>query len=160
MKTIICFFLPLTIVMLQCTELCAQQVVSTLGQTQKRDAGSISFTVGEPVTGTLATGNGIITQGFHQTRLFVTAIEGLDNHQSLKVWPNPASDILNISFHVDIPDRAEAVIYDIGGRVLGRYAVDKKHTEVNLSEMSAGLYLIEITLGGKNHCTNLIVILK
>lgn len=161
MKTILYFFLPLTIIMLQCTDLFAQQVVSTLGQTQKRDAGSISFTVGEPVTGTLAAGNGIITQGFHQTRLFVTAIEDLDNdHQALKLWPNPANEILNISFHGDIPKRAEAVIYDIGGTVLGRYEIDREHTEINITELSAGLYLIEIILGGKNHCTNMIVILK
>ena len=44
----------------------AQKVIATSGNYFENSSGSISWTIGEPVTATLTTADNILTQGFHQ----------------------------------------------------------------------------------------------
>ena len=49
----------------------------------------LSWTLGEPISGLLFSGNNSLTQGFHQSNNFFTALPDIDNFRDLVVYPNP-----------------------------------------------------------------------
>ena len=71
-----------------------QEVVSSAGETQTVSDLEISWTIGEPVIETFSLGIPVLTQGFHQSKLIVTAIdENRFSEIELKVYED-----LNESF--------------------------------------------------------------
>ncbi len=72
----------------------AQEVVSTAGSHGETTAGSLSWTVGEPVIETITDGTNTLTQGFQQSKLTVTAINDLKFPGiELSVYPNPTNSL-------------------------------------------------------------------
>jgi len=69
----------------------------------------------------------------------VSATNGQDE---IKVYPNPASDVLNISMLET--GNAELVIYNMQGQIVYSETVEEGQHEVDLSEFVNGIYMIYI----------------
>ena len=70
----------------------AQEVISATGRSVENAGYQLSWTVGEPMVETFSSENSALTQGFHQSKLAVTAIDQLSiGNLKLKVYPNPFS---------------------------------------------------------------------
>jgi hypothetical protein len=153
-----CLFILLSTIL--CTNsLFSQQVISTQGRSLTGEGGSISFTIGETLTGTKVTDDGIITQGFHQTRLTVTAIDGpAVEPLDVNVWPNPSKEIVYVLIDYYDPDQISFVLYDVQGRILSRLAGSSNLTEIKLPGGTPGIYFLKITMGNKNIGTYRIII--
>lgn len=72
--------------------------------------------------------------------------------ESLKVYPNPVTDILNLSADFNTIENANVTIYDMLGKKV--YQNDSLFNfsgdaSVNVSDFSAGIYLVEIMKDGK-----------
>lgn len=64
------------------------------------------------------------------------------------VYPNPVEKILNIKATSDI-DKIE--IFDLSGKMISDYnSNDILNSQIDLSELSMGLYLVKISAGGKS----------
>src|SRR6187402_55925 len=72
-----------------------RQVVSSSGGTFNQDAYVLEFTLGEMMTTTFEQGSELC-QGFQQAWAVITAIGEVPNDMEVKVYPNPAIDILHI----------------------------------------------------------------
>ncbi len=70
----------------------------------------------------------------------ITAIKGCD----FRIYPNPASEFL----HIDNAESADFVICDLIGRVVVGRRIDGKQEVISLSELSPGIYMIEIVANG------------
>lgn len=67
----------------------------------------------------------------------------------VKIYPNPVHQNLHINSHHIIDDIA---IYDISGKLIKRYQIEKKKSfDVDLTNLSSGMYLISIK--GENKST-------
>lgn len=129
----------------------SQQVISNMGATLQSTSGSISFTLGEPIIETLSATSGIVTQGFHQTKLTVTAIEdNYGNSMSVKVYPNPTAEILNVSLAFDDMSQIRLVLYDISGRILSAINADKELMELDFSDYIPGTYILKVFKGNRD----------
>lgn len=75
----------------------SSSVISSAGSTQANSQVSASWTLGEPVTG-LMTNQGLqLSSGFHsQLNLEVLSVLEPNLEVSIKVYPNPTSEYLNI----------------------------------------------------------------
>jgi len=145
MKTMRSYLFPLIIIFLNCCIVHSQQAVSSMGANLQTTSGSISFTLGEPVIATLSITGGIITQGFHQTRLTVTAIdEPYGNSMSVKVYPNPTADILFVSLEFDDLTHIRLVLYDLTGVILSISNADKELIEFDFSTCLPGVYFLKV----------------
>ena len=73
------------------------------------------------------------------------------NTAQLKVYPNPVTDRVTVSYDKII----EAVeVYSITGRKIKAVSVQSKEAQINLSDMAAGNYIVTTTSGGrKGHVT-------
>ncbi|MGV3695568.1 Ig-like domain-containing protein [Flavobacterium sp.] len=83
------------------------------------------------------------------TRLAVTAIFGaclgMDEVEfgQLKLWPNPATDIVNIA-NTEVISGIE--VSDMLGRILQTNAVNNTETKIDMSRYPTGTYLIQVTV--------------
>jgi len=123
----------------------AQEVVSSAGETQQASGYELSWTLGEPIILTLSAGSNILTQGFHQSKLVVTAINepGLLVSE-LKVYPNPTSDYVMIHFNSELQDKQYS-LFDMNGKMIRINPISDTDTRIDVSTLTSGTYLLYIT---------------
>jgi len=74
-------------------------------------------------------------------------MENFDN-EAIKIYPNPANKSLTICLPGNT-NQATAVITDVLGRVYGRYDLQGKESEIDISHLQPGNYFLQITFNGK-----------
>jgi hypothetical protein len=106
---------------------------------------SNSFTLSVPALSTTAV-------------LLKTTTTGISEHKDqaveLKIFPNPATDQLNVSIRSDIAEHTEIAIYNHGGQKIQSSIIhyDGFSTiTMNLSALSDGFYLLSVR---NSHCTS------
>ena len=62
------------------------------------------------------------------------------------IYPNPASTMIRVKSSVIID---EMNLYDIKGRIIGEYRVDKLNPEINISNLARGMYFVKIISGNR-----------
>ncbi len=105
---------------------------------------------------------GTLRGGSQDYSLVVTGIDGTNavkefNDDSLAVWPNPASDVLNIDFNNGSFDNAELSIYDVQGRNVSKKSISGSHNAVNISNLSSGIYFVKINESGSQYVKKIFV---
>jgi hypothetical protein len=126
------------------------QAVSNAGDYYSGAWGSLQVNIaGEPVIETISGGNAVFTQGFEQPSLKGVGIISLPaNAPSINLYPNPASNEVNIAFHLPNAGKLSFRLFDMAGRELGGYVKETQsgqQTEVmNLDNVSQGLYMLNI----------------
>lgn len=154
MKTILplLFCLPLSLAFGQSPD---PSVLSTQGGIAKGSAMSISWTIGDLVTGTATTDGSLYTQGFQQPSLSVqelgpediTGVQQIDadaNHDlKATVFPNPFGSDITVT--VDNQKREYYVeIFDPSGNLLYRNLSSNPQENINLNALPVAQYLLRI----------------
>jgi hypothetical protein len=130
-----------------------QEVIASAGgyNTSSDNLLSISWTLGETIIPTFKSGDGtlILTHGFQQN-LIITAInENLDSKVNVKIYPNPASEAVNIQF--DVPTDKEILLYllDAQGRLVKTDRIEESTVEknLNLQDLPSGVYYLRMIKG-------------
>jgi hypothetical protein len=119
-----------------------QAVMGAAGVEASNIAGQVSFTIGEMVVETAQTPNNIVTQGYHQSALVVTAIGDPIADLNLLVYPNPTSDwvILESS---KLQNIVSVSLYDMTGSLVQSYRNNQTNQlTIDMSNISAGTYLL------------------
>jgi hypothetical protein len=65
-----------------------------------------------------------------------------ENAEEVALYPNPAHDLLNVT--LSNFDQADLYVYDVHGRVVYSERMNANHTEIDLSRMSNGVYVVFI----------------
>lgn len=127
------------------------EVIASSGNHFSSPNAQISWTLGESVIATQSSPNAVLTQGFHQTNLVITAL-GEDPLNSLKisVFPNPTLDLVNIK-REDSKGGLSIKLLSIEGKSLAEKKISQgtNETSLNLTELPAGVYFLRIS--GSNH---------
>ncbi len=59
------------------------------------------------------------------------------------IYPNPANDFINFSTNGET-EFEQILIYDLTGRLVKRIAIDTKSNSINVSDLVAGVYILDI----------------
>ena len=123
----------------------AQQVVSSNGDSKSAAGVEVSWTLGEAVMVTLVGSSTTLTQGFHQTKLTITAVsELLFPGLEIKVFPNPTQDVITIHFSEYI-EGSRYFLYDFTGKLLENKLINSADTEINMRNYASGQYILKLT---------------
>lgn len=123
----------------------AQQVVSSNGDSKSAAGVEVSWTLGEPVIETLIGSSNTLTQGFHQTKLAITAVsEILFPGLEIKVYPNPTPDVITIQFS-EYLEGSMYWLYDLRGKLLENKLIGSTDTEISMKKFASGQYILKLT---------------
>jgi len=91
----------------------------------------------------------------YYSSIFTNAPEQPDVSSDLIIYPNPASDRLNISFVCQESENTTINIFDLSGKMivsnpLGNISNGLKSIELNTSNLTPGIYIFELTSGQKS----------
>lgn len=127
-------------------------VVGAAGNYSTASWGSISATVGEGVINTSITPSAILTQGFQQpTRSNVAVYQVAASNASVKVYPVPATDVVNVQIISDNPAaRLSVRLYDLLGQQLVLPSQESAtgiatNRTFDISSIASGQYFIMVT---------------
>lgn len=129
----------------------AQQVISSSGGSFKPTTTSISWTVGEPVVGTLSNGTNSLTQGVQQSFLTVTSLAELETLSfQILAYPNPTNDYVFIQFkELSEPISMDIKLYDLNGKVLLSKRTFDESIELPMKDFEPAIYLLKIISDNK-----------
>ena len=126
----------------------AQKVVAANGGTATVNGYEISWTVGEPITETVTDGTSILTQGFQQSKLTVTAIDELrETDVEIKVYPNPTQDFVTIHFS-KIMEKPGCLLFDLSGKLLIQKNIESTDAKIDMTRFAEGAYILKLNYRG------------
>ena len=111
------------------------------------------FSVGDIIPNTanifFDTNPAIVTNTFNTE--FIAALNNLDfNSGNFLLYPNPATDLVQISSNINSSNIESIVIFDVLGKVVKKVeAVNSNQTNINVSELSSGVYMVEVATDNK-----------
>ena len=133
-------------------------------QTGHGDSGTMAYASGMAIYGNKVTINGYVNDTFYwedqamdhedfmhmfmcRFEVFGTGVKMVDDPRhvgSIKVWPNPANDMINIQHYAK--QKEELAIYNILGEVIykDKWVMGETQKSVDLSSFAKGLYIIRI----------------
>ena len=120
----------------------SQEVIASQGKSFTTASSSIDYTIGEVVIATYSSASIVVTQGFHQTNLNVLGLEDFNNDYSMKVFPNPTSDVLKLDI-VNFQN-LKFSLYDIEGREILEHLITDKLTDISMEQLGKGVYILSI----------------
>jgi hypothetical protein len=123
----------------------AQSVIGTTGGEGTVGTMNIYYTVGETAMTTISNDSTTLSQGFHQPYLFTTAIEETFLPGEVTVFPNPTASILNVQFDGIELRNLSVSLHDFAGRSISYSAVTNANWQIDLSDLSGGIYLLTVT---------------
>jgi hypothetical protein len=107
----------------------------------------ISWTLGDCQIRTFKSDNAVITSGFLQSRITITGIEDFMNNEnySIKVFPNPVKDILNIELNQNRQNKIIFKLYSTEGKLLNSKIIESedKQIELDFTGYNSGLYFLK-----------------
>ena len=125
----------------------SRKVIGSSGDYHKGTNVTLSWTIGETIVETFIGANSILTQGFQQSSYSVTGIKKLeDSGFQIKVFPNPASDFINISFITKEKTSVLIELIDLNGKILLNEKVESTHLikQINFTHFTPGTYFLRI----------------
>jgi hypothetical protein len=124
-------------------------VIASAGDHFSSAAGSVSWTIGEPVTDTYSSPSNVLTKGFHQPAVVLLSSVEENSAGSFYVYPNPVTDMLILDFSKMKNGDYEIVLYDVTGQEVSKRFIDwrqgGKPEQVSMQEIRAGMYFVRIT---------------
>lgn len=133
-------------------------VITSGGSFYQGSTGSLQWTIGEPIIETYSNPQGILTQGFQQSVYTIsdfdsTIITFPKNNQdliyipqfSVKVYPNPASDYINILINSEEISNTKIELVDFSGKVILKENLNELNLQIDLSSVPPGMYFLRIT---------------
>ncbi len=147
------YYLPVLIMaLLFPAHMKAQQVVSPGGGFFATGSMTLSFTLGEPVTGTLMAGDKALTQGFQQPSRIATLVpyERIES-ASVRVFPNPFATFVEVEVQDAGGKPWQVEVLDLRGtRILVECFLNTQG-RLDLSGLSPGCYFVRVFQTGRGY---------
>jgi len=125
----------------------SQVVVANSGATISGASNTLSFTVGEPVIGTITNGESL-HQGFWAGAVenVLLSTDDFSRNPQPTIFPNPVKEYLNLVFTETTGEDVEIDIFDVlGNRVLHREFINNAPNEMlDMANYSSGVYILNV----------------
>jgi hypothetical protein len=136
------------IILLQVRILNAQTAFLTSGKSLSNAQVLIDNTIGEPITFTVQNATIRLTQGFQQNNYNIpTGIKTAQLNVSIKTFPNPTVDKLQILLSKHYNSNLNLNLYDINGQLIwyGKMGNDVEMQNIDVSKFASGTYILQLT---------------
>lgn len=123
------------------------EVIGSAGDQNTVGSTTVSWTIGEPLVETVATGGNEVSQGFHQPSYLLVALDNpFARHLAVEVFPNPTQE--RVFFEFEREDNSPIVIrlINLEGQLLEEQSSVElqDRLEFNLSQVPNGQYFLQV----------------
>jgi hypothetical protein len=123
----------------------AQDVIAPAACYFKTASLSVNWTIGEIATETFVNDNIMLTQGFNQGNITITATsEDLFADLNISVYPNPVKNIFTIKSGPQNSMQLKAELYNLSGAKLISQKIESGNTPVNMERFPESEYILKI----------------
>lgn len=128
-------------------EMKAQNGTVSSGGDASATQGSVAFTIGQPFYTTSTGTNGSVAQGVQQpfeiqevlgTELFSIKLKML-------AYPNPTTDVLNLSIEESELSGMSYQLIDFNGRLIKSSTISNQSTAIPMTEYQKAIYILNVT---------------
>ncbi len=135
----------LTLIVLCASNVFAQEVVGSAGNSHQVGDMTISWTLGEMVIESFFLDDLILTQGMHQPVLIVTSVEDcIACSYEFALYPNPAAEYVLLEFNNAEVAAFNYRLINASGHILDFGNIDQSLQRINLSDYKNGYYILSI----------------
>lgn len=133
----------------------SSQNVTTSNGTYK-----ISQSIGQSsVIGTHSNSGYYLRQGYQQPATKIKVVKNFDFTLKAKVHPNPFDQEISITFSHSITKDISVLIFDVNSKIIhSQEFLPAQEVELQIKDISNGIYFLTIASGGKHFNTKLIKI--
>ena len=128
-------------------------VIATAGTRYQTGSMVIDWTLGELSVSTLQNNSYLVSQGFHQPKFVITAVDKLPLFTgTMEVYPNPATDMIRIELTLERTTTVRAGLYDSNGKLVwNKEFHGQQITEsASLKNLPRGNYFLKLIPDGFN----------
>ncbi|WP_313100360.1 T9SS type A sorting domain-containing protein [Epilithonimonas sp.] len=129
----------------------AQSSTNTAGGNSSGSNGNAAFSLGQVFYDTATSAVGSVAAGVQQA-YEITETLGIDITEinlSLKIYPNPTPDILNLKIGFNDYKKYRYELYDGSGKSLTSKSINESQTSINMTFYPAAVYYLKIMKDGK-----------
>lgn len=145
MKKICLFIFTCCALKLSVAQSLSPEVITSSGTSFDNGSSILDWTLGEPVTATFTAANTILTQGFHQANLMITAIADEADNYSVTLSPNPTVDFVKLDIQNKLNEILFIDLYTIEGKLIRSQQINSTtYLQIDMSEYTAGTYQLSI----------------
>ncbi len=126
-----------------------EDVIASAGNFDESSSISLSWTLGEAFLPVYVSDELMLTPAIQPT-LFVTAVEEtILPFVDVKVFPNPASEFVRITFEDPVEDEIDISLMDVQGKLLYRGFMETGSSEIilDMQTYDSGVYLLRLVQG-------------
>lgn len=127
----------------------AQKTIVISGGDLSNSNFSVSYSIGQTAQQFTSNSSGLIAQGVQQPfEIFEVNTLDLKNlspiNLELKLYPNPTSNLIHLSFSKGDALNAIYQLYDLQGRLLKNSKIKTLETSINLNNYPSGSYFLNV----------------
>ena len=122
-------------------------VVASAGGFEANANFSVSYTIGEPVAGTLKAGDLIVVQGFQQGYITETPPSFINDEwaNNVSIYPNPVNKQLYIALDEEPAGECQVRLFDMTGRMVGETSFNGDvRASLEVEALPQGAYFVKI----------------
>ena len=117
-----------------------REVASTAGGYLSNSTFSLEYTMGETVVGEFTNSSVVLNQGFNQGTSSTVGITGLALSLNLKLYPNPASQALN----VESDEAVSGSVINVLGQTQMEVSIAAGNSQLDVSGLTPGVYFLTL----------------
>ena len=124
--------------------------INSAGTEYSNEETSMNWTIGQTATNTVSSDDMTLTQGFQQNSYTITDISAdIIEAIEISVFPNPTSDIVFIELTSNEYSDLIIDIFDISGKFIDCKQITESKNQIQLSQYSSDMFLINIKQDNK-----------
>jgi hypothetical protein len=121
------------------------EVIATAGSYFANANNSVSWTIGECIPETFSNGANKLTQGFQQGIYDIkTAVDNTDNRMKITVFPNPATDFVNLEILAQDNNDCYFQLFDSNGKCLKNEKIISVRSQIDLIGFARNTYILNV----------------
>lgn len=123
----------------------AQESVNSSGGNVVGENGTVSFSIGQVVTGQYLDTDNIVSEGVQQP--YIESISEIDNvriDHIFSVYPNPTTDFIDICTNELPQGELNVYIYNMGGTLVFKRQINDLHTIIDISSLDPSVFILSL----------------
>jgi hypothetical protein len=127
-----------------------RQVAASAGNEFTNSSGTITYTIGEPLTNTLVGGTATFTQGFHQGTINITSVRQQLPVVDISVSPNPTVNAVQVQYG---GKAAQWQLHTMDGKLITQGQLAQGTNSIDMMPLAQATYLLTVTDGNRQRNT-------